>query len=84
MEVQRQAVATNSFPLWEYEREKGRFAFTHPVDNPTPMEDYLNMLGKFRHLSEEQIDHHRKTVATRINLLKAIAEEGIKPLKVAV
>lgn len=84
MEVQRQAVATNSFPLWEYEREAEKFAFTHPVDNPTSMENYLGMLGKFRHLSKEQIDHHRKVVSTRINLLKAIAEEGIKPLKVAV
>lgn len=87
MEVQRQAVATNIFPLWEYEKTTGKLAFTHPVDNPAPLENYLSMLGKFRHLSKEQIEHLKNTAAMRVNILKAMSEQGLagyQNLKVAV
>lgn len=73
IEVQRKAVATNMFPLWEYERTTGELHFTHPVDNPLPLEEYLSMLGKFRHLEDDQIQHLKETVATRVEILKAIA-----------
>ena len=44
--------------------------FTHPVDNPRPLTEYLSLVGKFRHLSEEQIRHLERTGERRIELLK--------------
>ncbi|HQO77286.1 MAG TPA: thiamine pyrophosphate-dependent enzyme [Thermodesulfobacteriota bacterium] len=73
IEVQRKAVATNFFPLWEYERQTGQFRFTHSVDDPEPLENYIKMLGKFRHLGKEEIEILKKTAAERLKLLKAFA-----------
>ncbi len=70
IEVSRRAVETNFFPLWEY--EKGRFRFTYPVDNPRPVEEYLQMVGKYSHLSKDQIRRIKKIIEERITLLKKI------------
>jgi phenylglyoxylate dehydrogenase beta subunit len=73
IEVQRMAVETNYFPLWEYENEKGRIRFTHKTDDGTPVERYLSMLGKFRHLNAGEIAHIQKTTDERIRLLKSLS-----------
>lgn len=76
MEVQRRAVGCNFFPLWEYERSTSLMNFTHPwiIANPThTLSDYLKLVGKFRHLSKEQIAHLQHTLDVRVNLLKGIA-----------
>ena len=80
IEVQRRAVNCNFFPLWEYEKSTGEMRFTNPelVANPTgTLQDYLKMVGKFRHLSKEQIAHLQKTLDTRVKLLKSIAENTV-------
>jgi phenylglyoxylate dehydrogenase beta subunit len=81
IEVQRRAVATNFFPLWEYERQTGKLRFTHPVDNPQPMETYISMVGKFRHLNKNEIAHLEKTADERVRILKAIEASGAELLK---
>jgi phenylglyoxylate dehydrogenase beta subunit len=81
IEVQRRAVASNSFPLWEYERQTGKLRFTHPVDNPEPIGSYIAMLGKFRHLSKDEIAHLQKTADDRIRMLKAIEASDVETLK---
>lgn len=53
IELCRRAVRTNYFPLWEAER--GQFKFTHKVKNPKPIEEYIQLIGKFRHLTEEDV-----------------------------
>jgi phenylglyoxylate dehydrogenase beta subunit len=81
IEVQRLAVASNTFPLWEYERKTGKLRFTHSVDNPQPIGSYIAMLGKFRHLSKDEIAHLQKTADDRVRILKAIEASGVETLK---
>ena len=45
-EVSRKAVETNMVPLWEYTNDEGRIRFTHPVDNPLPVNAYLSLRGQ--------------------------------------
>ena len=59
-----------------YEKETGNLRFTHPVEDPEPIESYIGMLGKFRHLDKEQIAHLKKTADDRVRILKAIAQSG--------
>ena len=49
MEVARKAVETNFVMLWEFCPGDG-LRFTHPVDAPLPVTDYLKAMGRFRHL----------------------------------
>jgi len=72
-EVCRMQVLTNFIALWEYDPENG-LRFTHPVAKPLPVRDYLKLIGKYRHLSEEQIAHIQHTVDARIAFLRQMAE----------
>lgn len=76
IEAGRKAVRTNIVPLWEYEAGEGRIRFTHSVDDPLPVEVYLSLIGKFKHLDEKQIAHIQKQTARMIQTLKAFTEEG--------
>lgn len=73
IEVQRIGVETNIFPLWEYEKRIGKIRFTHEVDNPLPVEHYLKMLGKFRHLNQKEIEYIQKMAGRRIEFLKSLS-----------
>jgi phenylglyoxylate dehydrogenase beta subunit len=85
IEVSRKAVQTNMVPLWEYTNAEGRLRFTHPLDNPLPVNAYLSLVGKYRHLSDEQIAHIQDTVNNQMKILKSFAGEGpgITPGQVA-
>ncbi|MGC9116947.1 MAG: thiamine pyrophosphate-dependent enzyme [Conexivisphaera sp.] len=48
VEVAKRAVETRYFPLYEVER--GRYRITLPVTKPRPLEDFLSLQGRFRHL----------------------------------
>jgi phenylglyoxylate dehydrogenase beta subunit len=76
IEVSRKAVETNMVPLWEYTAEEGRLRFTRSVDDPLPVQDYLMLIGKYRHLSDEQIQHIQKHVEKEIQKLKSLSEYG--------
>jgi len=75
--VQRKAVETNYFPLWEYERSKDKLVFTYPIDEAKPLESYLSVIGKFRHLSKEQIGQLKEQAIKRMTVLQRIAEVGL-------
>ena len=75
IEVGRKAVQTNIVPLWEYENRVGRIRFTHPVENPLPVAEYLSLIGKFRHLDEEQIAHIQAQTQRKIEVLKKFTSE---------
>lgn len=68
IEVSRLAVETNFFPLWEYER--GKYRFTHSVENPKPVEEYTRLIGKYSHLNREQIKIFQRLMEERLALLK--------------
>ena len=73
IEISRKAVETNMFPLWEFDYQTGELRFNYPVDNSLPLEEYLSLVGKFRHLSKEQIEHLKETSRKRIEILKGMS-----------
>jgi phenylglyoxylate dehydrogenase beta subunit len=42
--------------------------FTRPVDDPLPVTDYLKAMGRFRHLSPDQISHIQGKVVENLRL----------------
>ncbi len=72
IQVCRSAVRTNYFPLWEM--EDGKFRITVPVENPRPVQEYLNLCGKFSHFKEDEIAEFQAMVKERFGLIKALCE----------
>lgn len=68
--VARKAVEANVFPLWEYASEQGGIEFTQDVDHPLPVQAFLSLIGKYKHLSEDQISHIQTMTDSRIDLLR--------------
>jgi pyruvate ferredoxin oxidoreductase beta subunit len=69
IEIGRLAVETGVFPL--YEVEYGRYKLN--VDRPKlkPVEEYLKLQGRFRHLSEQEIEKIQERVNKQYAKLKA-------------
>jgi phenylglyoxylate dehydrogenase beta subunit len=69
LEVGRLAVETNFFPLWE--AENGRVRFTKQIKFPKPIETYTRTMGKYKHLTRQELtalqritdDRYKKLVA---------------------
>jgi phenylglyoxylate dehydrogenase beta subunit len=72
IQVARLAVATNFVLLWEYSPATG-LALTHPVDAPRPVRDYLEVQGKYRHLTPEQVAHLEAGIARQTGLITRLA-----------
>jgi phenylglyoxylate dehydrogenase beta subunit len=79
IEVSRLAVETNLVPLWEYRAAEGGIRFTHPTDRPRPVGDYLKLIGKYRHLSPDQVAHIAAGIAERLRLLQRLQPAGAAP-----
>ena len=54
VDICQAAVQTNFFPLWE--AENGKFRITTEVKNPKPIREYLKLMGKYSHLTDEEIE----------------------------
>ncbi len=78
IEVGRKAVQTNIVPLWEFNNQDRSLRFTHPVDNPLPVEEYLRLIRKYSHLSKEQIVHIQKRTDEQIEMLKHFEGEKLE------
>jgi phenylglyoxylate dehydrogenase beta subunit len=78
IEVARKAVETNIVPLWEYDYKEGRIRFTHPVEKPLPVQAYLSLIGKYKHLDEKQIAFIQEQTDRKIAVLKNFAREEKK------
>jgi pyruvate/2-oxoacid:ferredoxin oxidoreductase beta subunit len=74
IEVCRNAVRTNYFPLWEAEDGKPRF--TVNVANPRPLSEFTGLMRKFSHLKEDGLAELQKQVDERYALLKKLCEDG--------
>ena len=72
-EVCRMQVRTNFIALWEYDPANG-LHFTHPVERPEPVKNYLKLIGKYKHLSEEQVAHIQRTVDDKIGYLRQLTQ----------
>ena len=74
IEVARRAVECNFVTLWEFTPEAG-LRFTRDPDRPRPLADYLSALGKFRHLSADQVGHLENHLAENVKRLRGLARE---------
>jgi len=64
----RLAVDTNFFPL--YEVENGVYRLTYEPPKKLPVSEYLKGQGRFRHLTEDEIEKIQKKVDKDFELLK--------------
>ncbi len=78
IEIGRRAVQSNAMPLWEYDYREDELRFTQPIDNPIPVKDFLSLIGKYRHLDKDQLEHIQKKTDDRVEMLKKISEKEIQ------
>jgi len=71
MEVGRLAVKTGIFPL--YEVENGKYKLNVSVPQLRPIEDYLKVQGRFRHLSPEIIGKIQERVTKEYEKIEQLA-----------
>jgi len=71
----RLAVETNYFPLWE--AEHGRVRLTHQVNNPKPIREYIGLMGKYSHLTADDVERVQESVNERYNEIEALASSGV-------
>lgn len=77
IEVARKAVESNFVMLWEYTPDDG-LRLTHPVDDPVPVAEYLKAMGKYRHLSPDQVEHIERHIAEDVARIKQQAVAGVQ------
>jgi pyruvate/2-oxoacid:ferredoxin oxidoreductase beta subunit len=53
IEICRQAVKTNYFPLWE--AENGKIRMTKTVKKPKPVSSYTKLMKKFNHMTDADL-----------------------------
>jgi len=70
------ATRTGMFPLYEY--RDGRYRFTKEIKNRKPVEEYLRLQGRFRHLTPAQIADVQDLVDQELGELKARMGAGRK------
>jgi phenylglyoxylate dehydrogenase beta subunit len=49
---------------------------THVVDKPLPVTTYLKSIGKYRHLSDEQLAYIQRKTDERFELLQKFTKES--------
>jgi len=72
IQVCRDAVRTNYYPLWEM--ENGTFRIPQKVPNPKPVVELTKTLGKFRHLKEDELAILQGQVDKRLRALQALCD----------
>ncbi len=72
IEVCRNAVRTNYFPLWEAEDGKPRF--TLEIASPKPITELTKLMRKFSHLKEDGLAELQKAVDERYALIKTLCD----------
>ena len=67
----RLAVETGIFPVYEIENGKYTLNFDYP--KLRPVEDYLKLQGRYRHLTKENIAEIQEHVLMEYNRIKQLA-----------
>jgi pyruvate ferredoxin oxidoreductase beta subunit len=82
VKIGKLAVETGAFPL--YEIEDGKHRLNNPTDpeNLKPIEEYLKLQGRFRHLfrpekKEKDIQFIQDTVREKVKILKEHQDKGL-------
>jgi pyruvate/2-oxoacid:ferredoxin oxidoreductase beta subunit len=68
--VCRAAVNTNYFPLWEC--EKGQYTLSRKVAKPKPVGELTKLMGKFKHLKDDDLAALQSMVDNRYARLQAL------------
>lgn len=71
IEVSRNAVKSNVFPLWEMDKEGYKLNVIN--ENPMPAEEFVKGIGKFKNLTREDIESIQREVDYRMKLLHRLA-----------
>ncbi len=71
--VARLAVQTDFFPLWEY--ENGSFRQTVSVKQAKPIKELVSKLGKFQHLTSENVEELQMWVNSKKALLDRLFDK---------
>ncbi len=80
IEVARKAVETNFVMLWEFNPRDG-LQLSRPLKGALAIEDYLKALGKYRHLSAEQVEHIKVSLQRNVTFIDGLAKNPqLKPL----
>ena len=72
IEVASLATRTGMFPLYEY--RDGQYRFTKEIKNRKPVEEYLRLQRRFRHLSPEQVAEVQYLVDQELEELRGRVE----------
>jgi pyruvate ferredoxin oxidoreductase beta subunit/phenylglyoxylate dehydrogenase beta subunit len=70
IQVCRAAVRTNYFPLWE--SEDGEYRMTKKTAKPKPISEFTKLMGKFKHLTEDNLATFQSMVDKRYRVLQAL------------
>jgi phenylglyoxylate dehydrogenase beta subunit len=73
IEVARKAVETNFVMLWEFNPRDG-LQLSRPLEQPSPLAEYLEVLGKYRHLEPDQVAHIQASLERNVNFIKGLAK----------
>lgn len=73
IEVARKAVETNFVMLWEFNPRDG-LQLSRPLDQPLPLDEYLKVLGKYRHLEPDQVAHIQASLERNVGFIKGLAK----------
>jgi pyruvate ferredoxin oxidoreductase beta subunit len=74
IEISRLAVQTNIFPL--YEVINGQYIMSRKIKKPKPVETYLKLQGRFRHLDKKTIKQIQQRVDQEYEALLQRAAMG--------
>jgi pyruvate/2-oxoacid:ferredoxin oxidoreductase beta subunit len=77
IQVCRDAVKTNYFPLWEM--EDGLYRITQKVKEPKPIGELTSTIGKFKHLNAEELAILQAQVDQRFRVLQALCAGSAEP-----
>jgi len=72
IEVCRNAVRTNYFPLWESEGNRPKL--TVEVASPKPVSEMTKLIRKFSHMKEDELAALQKAVDERYALIKRLSD----------
>ncbi|MCD8098896.1 MAG: thiamine pyrophosphate-dependent enzyme [Lachnospiraceae bacterium] len=71
IEVARNAVKSNVFPLWEMDQDSYKINFANK--NPIMVGEFVKGIGKFKNLTQEDIDSIQEVADKRMALLRRMA-----------
>ena len=59
---------TNYFPLWE--ADQGQFRLTYLPKKPKPVKAFTQLMGRFSHLTQEELEEFQKMVNARFEKIR--------------